>query len=290
MRDNFAILVITNGRPDNVHTVQSLRTAGYTGRVYYIVDDEDPTLDRYLANYGDEVIVFSKEEISQQFDAGDQEPDRRTSVYARNACWQIAAELGLEFFGIFDDDYTHFHYRWVGRKNGNKIAQYHGWVTRRMDHHIESLILFMEHTPTASTVAMAQGGDGVGGRKGDMARIRFKRKAMNSFICRTSTPFMFVGRLNEDVTSYVWRGSTGQLFFTFSPLQLEQLATQNNEGGITDVYRESGTYLKTFYTIMWSPSTVKLSLIGVTDQRLHHRVNWDTAVPKIMHETTRRSA
>ena len=47
MRDDFAAFVLSHGRPDDVVTVASLKRSGYSGRLFVVVDDEDPTLDRY---------------------------------------------------------------------------------------------------------------------------------------------------------------------------------------------------------------------------------------------------
>lgn len=94
----FAAFILTHGRSEKVITYRSLRRHGYTGPIYLIIDDEDPTGDQYRETFGAEwVIAFSKAEIAATFDEGDQSPDRRTIVYARNACFGIAADLGLDY-------------------------------------------------------------------------------------------------------------------------------------------------------------------------------------------------
>ena len=42
----FAAFILTHGRPDNVVTYKTLRACGYTGDVFFIVDNEDATVDR----------------------------------------------------------------------------------------------------------------------------------------------------------------------------------------------------------------------------------------------------
>ena len=66
---------------------------------------------------------------------------------------------------------------------------------------------------------------------------------MNSFLCSTDRPFKFVGAMNEDVNTYTTLGSRGNLFFTFTSLQLDQKETQSQAGGITDMYLKYGTYI-----------------------------------------------
>lgn len=36
MRDDFAVLILTHGRPEQQHTLRSLERSGYTGRVYLV--------------------------------------------------------------------------------------------------------------------------------------------------------------------------------------------------------------------------------------------------------------
>ena len=44
MRDDFAAFILTHGRPDDILTTKTLRQyAHYTGKIYYVVDDEDPS-------------------------------------------------------------------------------------------------------------------------------------------------------------------------------------------------------------------------------------------------------
>ena len=107
---------------------------------------------------------------------------------------------------------------------------------------------------------------------------------MNSFVCDTAKPFLFRGRINEDVNTYVSLGGTGDLFFTDMQLQLDQLLTQSNTGGMTELYLDSGTYVKSFYTVMAAPSCTSINWMGRFNKRLHHKINWRKAVPLIIPE------
>jgi hypothetical protein len=105
---------------------------------------------------------------------------------------------------------------------------------------------------------------------------------MNSFVCSVDKPFKFIGRINEDVNTYVRLGGIGDIFLTIMCLQLDQKDTQSNAGGMTDVYCDSGTYVKSFYSVMINPSCVKVKPMGVSNKRLHHSINWNNAVPCII--------
>jgi hypothetical protein len=136
------------------------------------------------------------------------------------------------------------------------------------------------------TVAFAQGGDFIGGEGSKVAKLGMQglmsRKVMNSFFCDTERPFKFFGRINEDVNLYTNQGLKGKLFVTLPMLRLEQTYTQANKGGLTDIYLDLGTYVKSFYSIMYAPSCVKITEMGVSDKRLHHKVQWKKTTPCII--------
>jgi hypothetical protein len=141
----------------------------------------------------------------------------------------------------------------------------------------------------ADTVAFAQGGDYIGGRNGGLFEQRVKRKAMNSFFCRTDRRITFKGRMNEDVTTYCLSGSQGRLFMTIADVMLNQLPTQSVGGGMAEFYKSTGTYLKTFYSVMFCPSFIKVSIMGTTNPRIHHRINWNGCCPLILNERWKKN-
>ena len=107
----FAVLILTHGRANNVITYNTLRRCGYTGEIWIVIDNEDSQADEYRRIYGDKVVMFDKPEIASRFDEGDNFHDRRAIIYARNASFEIAEKLGLNYFVQMDDDYTGFRYR-----------------------------------------------------------------------------------------------------------------------------------------------------------------------------------
>ena len=281
-KKNFAVFILTHGRPDNVITMETLKRSGYSGKTYLIVDNEDSTADEYRKKFGAEnVIEFDKKAVSETFDTADTQQDRRSIVYARNASFKIAEDLGLDYFLQLDDDYTAFLYRYV---RGEVICS---TQVRSFDKIVDSMLTLLEDTG-AVTVAMSQGGDHMGGIGGNISKGML-RKAMNSFFFRTSRPVTFLGRINEDVNTYVVQGGKGDLFLTVTGLQLNQTQTQKSDGGMTHMYLESGTYVKSVYTLMMAPSCVTIRSMGRTDLRLHHAISWENAVPKIVSSKYRKA-
>lgn len=277
---NYAVFILTHGRPDNVITYKSLRKHGYSGKIFLIVDDEDKTLQQYKDKYKDEVIVFSKKSYEGKFDIMDNFGGNKVIVYARNACYDIARGLGLDYFFEYEDDYTNFQYRFI-EKNVLK-----GKTIKNLGEILELMIDCLDATK-ATTIAFAQGGDFIGGA-GSFANNTFKRKAMNSFVFKVNQDpaddTIFIGRMNDDVNTYLTQGKVGKLFFQISNVNLVQLTTQSNSGGNTEAYKDFGTYVKSFYSVMAAPSCCKIDLMGRTNKRIHHKINWKYAVPKIIDE------
>jgi len=277
-KNNFAVFILTHGRPDRVLTFNTLKRNGYSGKIYIIIDDLDKTRDKYISNFGDKVIIFNKKEISKKFDTADNFSDMRAIVYARNACFEIAEKLNIKYFVQLDDDYVKFDWRF------NANFDYCAHIARNIDDIFSAILEFYINTNIKS-IALAQGGDFIGGSESNYSqKIKLSRKCMNSFFCSTDRPFKFLGRINEDVNTYTKTASTGELFFTANQVSLTQLQTQSNSGGMTDIYLDSGTYLKSFYSVIFHPSSVKVRLMGSKYKRLHHSVKWENTTPLILNE------
>lgn len=106
-RDDFAIFILSHGRADNVKTLKTIKEENYTGRYYIIIDNEDKQAEKYYANFGkDHVIMFDKAKKASEIDTMDLSTERRCILFARNACFDIAKELGLTYFLELDDDYV----------------------------------------------------------------------------------------------------------------------------------------------------------------------------------------
>src|SRR5215211_5920238 len=278
MRSDFAAFILTHGRPDNVITYDAIRKHGYTGKVYLVVDDEDKTLPQYIERYGAQVLVFSKQDIAERFDEGDNFADRRAIFYARNACFDLAEQVGVRYFIQLDDDYSAFWFKFDRERRYRSSTLSLPCLDEVWSAMLEYFISIPAHS-----IAMSQGGDHLGGPKSSYNKtsIIARRKAMNTFICDTQRRFAFVGRINEDVNTYTTQALRGGLFLTIMHVEMMQRATQTAAGGMTDIYLAGGTYVKSFYTVMYAPSCTKIAELGYSNIRIHHKINWKHAAAKI---------
>ncbi len=283
--NDFAVFILTHGRSDNVITYTTLKKQLYTGEIYLIVDNEDKEKENYKKNYGDEVIVFNKQDAIDMTDSGDNFKKRNSVVYARNYSFKIAENLGIKYFLVLDDDYSNFYYTF------NNLREYSRHKIKNLDNIIKIMLDFYKSSIFTS-IAMSQGGDFIGGENSGLSKKylkgEFPRKVMNSFFCSIERPFKFPGRINEDVNAYVELGTKGILFMTYAPIRLEQKETQLNKGGLTEIYKDLGTYVKSFYSVMYAPSCVVIKEMGVINRRLHHSINWKNCLPMILNEKVKK--
>lgn len=285
MKHKFLATILTHRRPDTVLTYNTLRRCGYTGKILLILDNEDPTLDEYKALYApDEIYVFDKAEADRTTDNCDNKKHRKTALYARNAVFDIAQKLGFRYFIQLDDDYTVFRYRML------KDARYGSASIKNLDNVFDLLLDFYAMSK-AHSIAMTLGGDHIGGDKNTWIKDawRVKRKCMASWICDTKNPLKFAGHMNDDCSRYTVGGRRGELYMQFYNLMVNTVQTQSTEGGMTDVYKDIGTYVKTMYTVIQAPSCTNLRIIGHTNPRIHHQINWPACAVKIIREEFKKS-
>lgn len=283
---DFAVFILTHGRPDNVKTLKTLTKCGYTGPIYFIVDNEDKSASQYIKNFGsDKVKIFDKKAMADNVDEGNNFDERRTITHARNACFFIAKDLGIKYFIQLDDDYTSFDFRIDDVKDGKcGIIK----PIKNLDYIFNLFKQFYKNSPFLS-IAFSQGGDFIGGINNGNGSYRFnKRKCMNSFFCSTDRPFKFVGAMNEDVNTYTSLQTRGYSFYTIPFVSLTQTATQSQNSGITDMYERFGTYCKAFTTVMMHPSAVKASMMNTSNKRIHHSISWNNTTPMILSEKHRK--
>lgn len=276
MSNDFCIIIISNGRPDNVITYNTLISAKTQIPIHILIDDQDKTSRQYFENFPGMVHVFNKIKLSKRVDQYDNFDNLRTTTHARNAAFDLAEKLGVRYFLVLDDDYTNFRFRIDSKINHNKRGPS---VMQTLDSIFYATLEYFKSCSFAS-ICFAQGGDFLGVESNFYRKGGPKRKAMNSFFCDTKRKFSFVSRLNEDVNTYMSLGHSGSVFLTIPFVQLEQKATQKSTGGMTDAYIDSGTYVKSFYTILCRPDCTKISLM--VGNRIHHSINWQKATPMII--------
>lgn len=220
--------------------------------------------------------VFNKEQAIKEcgIDLMDNFNKKSAVIYARHYAFKIAKKLKIKYFVMLDDDYAGFYVAdflkggWILNNNLNieKI------FAKMFDFYIKNKKLL--------AFSISQGGDFIGGITN--SHLKVKRKAMNVFICDADKPLNFLGSINEDTNYYISYGARDGFCFQLHNVKVNQAETQLQSGGLTDIYLDLGTYVKSFYSVMLQPVGVKVAPMGDNHKRLHHKVNYNKICPKII--------
>jgi hypothetical protein len=278
MENSFCIFIITHGRPENIITLKMLQQAGSKLPCYLVIDNEDNKAEKYFNKYKENVLQFDKKYYASLVDNFDNSGNYRTTTHARNACFDFAKKLGFKYFLVLDDDYGQIKFR-IKQGLVHPTGKYK--IIKNIDNVFLATLKYYLNTGFAS-ICFSQGGDWFGGETNFNKKP--KRKAMNSFFCSTERRFNFISRLNEDVNTYMQLSHTGKVFMTIPFIQVDQLPTQQNTGGMSTAYLDSGTYTKSFYTVICRPDCMRINRMGTANTRFHHLTDWKAAAPCIISE------
>lgn len=279
MADDFAVMILTHGRADAVVTDISLMKAGYTGKVYYIVDDLDDQVDRYKELYGEEsVIVFDKMKYWRQLDTMMNRKQLAAVLYARQAAEDIAVELGLKTFCTIDDDIKGFQHRYIKgqRLGGKKVTN--------MDAVLEAYSKFV----TSAGVACCCLGTPNLYMSGKASLLeKLPRKGSNVFIRNTSIPVQWMAAMNEDLITAMERNKVGTLMCTALPVMVQcDVCGTGGDGGMKKFYQTTTDYERSFYAVIADPARAYVRQ-GKNGSFTIAR-NWSGGDPEIINEKWRR--
>ena len=271
----FAVFILSHGRANDVKTAKTLTEQNYTGDWYIVIDNEDDQEPIYREKYGERVIVFDKKAVADRTDTGDLDDDRRVGVFARNKIQDLARDLGYKYHLQFDDDFSNVKYRYYA--DGNLRSK----NVKNLDDIFFSMVKYMDNCPKITWLSFGLPNYYLGGIENAKWAQQMIPKTMGSFLMRADHPVAFSMRMNDDITTCAIEQSRGNLAYTYLPLMVDTPATQHASGGMTDIYRDNGTYRKTFYSVLVGPSFAKVSRETQT-HRIHHRIDFGNCVPKLL--------
>lgn len=288
---DFAVFIISYKRASYLkrHTIKMLKRLGCSRSVYIVISDDDPTVRSYKRIYGeDNVIVFNKDAAHelQKTDLADAYPKMKgCGSFARNYVFEAAKIKGYRYFISLDDDYLDLTVR---GKVGDSLNNY---ILRNVEYEnffdelCERWFRILDSQPYIICTALSQIGDYIGGTGSGIYKKGFKFKAMNAFFCDTEKEYRYPGRFNDDVNGYIINNIKGRISLTLKGFAISPAQTQKDSGGMTEVYNQNGTYLKSIYSSVMLPMVAKIKPMGETHFRIHHQIKYGNGVPKILNES-----
>lgn len=276
MREDFAVFICTHGRPYAQHTLKKLLSTGYTGKYYLVLDDQDDTIQSYIDEYGaDNIIVFDKNHYINSMDVGSSNPPYKCIVYAKNACEDIARDMGLSVFVIADDDVVSFRYRWP-EDNVLKSMEVKSNIDEILDAYCDALLTM--NISTASFGVPSHyflGVSSITNEKVQSMRIPFQ------FVFRnTAHKVDWISGFGEDIITAVRYNQLGQFWQVLPQVELSTLPLATGSGGMLDTYKSLSSFTRAMYNFIFSPTGIKF--YQNKDGMFKPAIRYGSTTPKVV--------
>lgn len=266
------IYIISKGRPQ-CRTAVTLEKCSYPGEWFIVCGTNDDTLGQYKERWGDHVLVFDWHEEVKHTETMDNfgfDSMASGAVPVRNATMHISHDRGELRHWQLDDDYVSFYRTSHDFKRKLRLS----------GDELQDVLLDL------AIVGYEANFSNIGICQATIEAHPMKAKTVTHRVFNVhNLPSDFElftrwrGRMNDDLINAmdVWRTGGYELSFKHACVVMTQ--TQQEEGGLTDLYRQEGTVRKTAYAVLACPGAVELVCkFG----RWHHKVNWARLVPKII--------
>lgn len=247
------IYICTHGRPDKQITLKALRDAGYTGKIILVLDDEDETISGYYDNLDmcDDFVFFKKQSIIDTTNTTSSPPNRKTILYAKNACEIDAEKRGLDVFAICDDDIPGFRYRYVEDGSCKSLT-----ITHNMDKVIQSYMEYLlDSDITATSFGMAQ--FYFSGENCFSPETMLKWRVPYTFVFRNAKHTVdWVSDYGEDITTAIECANQGKFMMASPFVQMNLSPMGVGEGGMVELHKD--TFRLAEYGHVWHPTSEQI--------------------------------
>lgn len=270
------IYIISKGRPDCL-TAQTLTKLNYPGDWFIVCGTNDETLELYKKRWGESrIIVFDWYEQIKETDTLDNFGFEKMASGAspvRNATIEISRRRGEKRHWQLDDDYRSFWLTDTDCIHKTKIedgAKLQWWMCR--------IAKFAEQCNIPNCGFALGTIESAPENALNLGTRVFNAHNQSS----TGLATRWRSRLNDDLINAIETHRLGQKTeFTFLFLCLTMPPSQQEEGGLSDIYRAEGTVRKSAYPILLAPNATRLI---IKFGRYHHKVDWKKIRAKIISE------
>ena len=277
MRNDFAVFILTYKRPNDQKTYKFLRKHGYTGKLYFIVDDTDETRFDLIKEYGeDSVIVFNKKAVFETVDMFNQSESMASDTCASNFMYEWAVRNGIRYFARCDDDIVEICYRYADDGVLRK---------KQVDSLDELFTAIVEYMENCDFVFFGpfQNGSYYGGLNGPAFVKGYDHQLSQMIFCNTKNRVKFRGLLYTDLIACLDAGLLGKPFFRFSRLSIQTPKEGENKGGVKETYdSDPNRFIGNSFLLMSHPDSIRLG--RRKNGRIFKKVSTQYAFPEIISE------
>lgn len=247
-------------------------------KITVFIDNETDDLNEYeksCAEFGCNLHVFDMAEARRRYDYVHRpSKSRRSAGQARNMFQDYAQRNNIDFYCVIDDDTNNYQIRVRGLNNYRHAAD------------LDDIVYMMKETENLMRVrhigcfGWCQTGDFMNASNNYL----YRKKVMNTTFYLL--PYIYRGERgygDDDTSQFV--GIMNQGLFTGSfcvGCILLQTASATQEGGLTDLYRETRLLSKAILCPIQYPSSIHGERQVMNGNRLHHRIEYRYLMPKIL--------
>ena len=276
------IFIPSYHRADNLKTAHYYTKVGWDPKnIHVFIDSEADDRDEYLMlseKLGFNLFVFDMDEARRRYDYVHRASiSRRSAGQARNMFYDYAAERGIEFYMVQDDDTQHYQVKSHGKRIRNATLE-------DITITFENVKLLM-YKRRIGCFGISQTGDFIGGQNKKLLR----NKVMNTTFILTRYMYRGERGVQDDDTSQ-FAGIMNEGLFTGSygdGLVLQQVQSATAKGGLTDLYNECKLLNKALVVPIQFPSAVIAERQKKNGGRLHHRITSRYLYPRLLKGTKR---
>ena len=275
MRNDFAIFILTHGRPDTQLTLKTLLACGYTGRWYLVLDDQDDTIQKYIDNFGaDRIIVFNKNHYINSCETIAVPPKDKCILYAKVAAEEIAKSLNLTSFVLADDDIYKFRFRYV---DGNKLRS--KAIRSNMDKIIGAYNDFILSAPITAISPLYTTMYISGIKMYSQEHIQHYRIPYIFVFRNSQYPVNWIADYGEDTLTAIQENKCGNCMLGLPFIQEDSTAPdKRSSGGMSETYN-SDTFKLIMRCVVAEPSIVTPQFYN---GKFVPRLNRSISFPKII--------
>ena len=273
--NNFAVYILSHGRAGNVKTYHTLRNAGYTGKIYVVVDDEDKQGDLYRKEFGDECVVFCKQEYMDKADTISLDGTRISALFARLFIMDIAKDK--EYYLMIDDDVEKITFRYPC---GNSLKS---MAIKNADYMFEKIVNFMKGAKL-NVLALQLAEGLIGGLNGIYKNGLINQVLAQAYLLKGDTDYRFFGSVNEDTVGtldYIGRGGLG---WRLGCITITTPARGSNSGGLSSDYNKKNWFYIDMHAVVVAPWCCKIDVDNENRQKIDMRY----ARPRILSEVYKK--
>lgn len=269
----YEAFIISHGRSDRVETYDTLRNAGYTGKINVVIDNRDKQLQQYQDRFRDNLIVFDKQYYIDKTDTITNDKKDSSPVYARNAVEDLAKYL--DAFIMIDDDVTNLRYRYLE----NDVVKSQK-ITKNMDNVFDDYIEYLING-NISTLSFATAMVYAGGihSESDKRRLASHRYTCQIHIRNTKFRVNWISLANNDSITGGITAKIGYLWWLLPFVAYDSPKMNTLPGGMKSVYDEESSFRRSFMATVALPS---VNNVGVVKDRFNIHRNLKSAYPMII--------